>query len=236
MSTLNDINSLKRTLFDDGIAYIPKCDLSKEKLLDFSKSLSIEKENKLLEWDFGPVMQMHFNRSAENYLFSDEEVPFHWDGAFHKEPKYLVFYCTDTLSESGGESLFCDTRKVFSSLSSEKKQLARNVKIRYSTEKKAHYGGTVDVQVLQCHPENQKNILRFAEPVSSDLNPVTREIVSGDIALCKELDSLIYNKDFIYEHKWRKGDLLIVDNFSYIHGRRSLGKNTSRSFLRVQVM
>src|SRR6476620_2031394 len=47
----------------------------------------------LLHWSFGPVMEMKEDESSPNYLFSNEEVPFHWDGAFHRVPSSLVFFC-----------------------------------------------------------------------------------------------------------------------------------------------
>ena len=40
---------------------------------------------------------------------------------------------------------------------------------------------------------------------------------------------------FLYCHRWRKGDLLIIDNQRTLHGRRGLLPNTCRKLLRGQV-
>ena len=88
--------------------------LSDRDLLKLAQSLSDQKgtlKDQILHWDFGPIMNMKFDPDAKNYLFSSQRVPLHWDGAFYKTPKKLLFYCTET-SGSGGETFFVDDAYV----------------------------------------------------------------------------------------------------------------------------
>ncbi|MFA5583256.1 MAG: TauD/TfdA family dioxygenase [Bacteriovoracaceae bacterium] len=214
--------------------------LNDKELLEYAQSLSLEEgdiKDKLLHWDFGPLMEMKYDPKAQNYLFSKEKVPFHWDGAFFREPLKLLFYCTES-STSGGETLFTNTEKIWESLPQEIREECLKVTLSYRTEKKAHYGGVIHVPLVQKHPTSGKMILRLAERVHTQMNPVELEISGSKRPeeLYQYLKNMLYHPDFVYEHKWEEGDLIVVDNFTYLHGRKALGANEKRSFKRIQIL
>lgn len=222
--------------------FISKSDnLSEKELIEFALDLSTKAggiSEKLLHWDFGPVMTMKFDPQATNYLFSDEAVPFHWDGAFHHEPLKLLFYCTESEGR-GGETLFTNTELIWESLSESEKNIALKTHMIYRTKKLAHYGGEIKVSLVNEHPLTGKTILRMAERVETALNPV--ELVMSNQG--KEADEFyrflknkLYDPRYLYQHHWEKGDLVVVDNFTYLHGRKPLGSNLRRSFKRIQIL
>lgn len=211
-----------------------------EELLEKAMSLSSKVgavQDKLLFWEFGPLMNMSYDHSANNYLFSDEKVPFHWDGAFYKEPRLLLFYCTESEGQ-GGETLFTNTENIWEALTKAEKNLCSKVLLTYKTKKMAHYGGEITVPLVQKHPLTGKAILRMAERVETDLNPVELAIsgVSDVKGFYDEMVAKLYDEKFIYSHEWSAGDLVIVDNFTYLHGRKELGLNRKRAFKRIQIM
>jgi alpha-ketoglutarate-dependent taurine dioxygenase len=91
---------------------------------------------------------------------------------------------------------------------------------------------------VQKHPLRGTTILRMAEKVKTSLNPVTLEMegIHHGEELYDFLKEKIYHKAFLYEHTWEKGDVVICDNFTYLHGRRPLGQNKTRSFKRIQIL
>lgn len=213
---------------------------SDQELIEYAANLSQQKgelKDKLLHWDFGPLMTMSYEESASNYLFSSEKVPFHWDGAFYKEPKFLLFYCTQTQGV-GGETLFVDTEKIWAGLTEEERRICAGITLTYKTQKLAHYGGEIHIPLVQKHPVSGNTILRFAEKVETNLNPV--EMIITGIDRTEEfyayMQKKLYSPEYLYEHSWEKGDLLIVDNFTYLHGRRELRENRGRTFKRIQIL
>lgn len=227
----------RQLVLDHGLVVVRKFSaLSEDALVEFASGLSQQAgdlKNKLLHWDFGPVMTMQFDPEAKNYLFSEEEVPFHWDGAFHKEPLFLLFHCEASGSE-GGETVFCHTPSVYNELTAEQKTKAQDVVLNFQTEKLAHYGGQISIPLVQQHPFRPLTILRYAEEVETKLNPVKRVIQSDpdritDI-IAKKIDR------FTYAHRWQPQDLVLADNYALIHGRRKLETNKARKFRRVQVL
>ncbi|MFY7992462.1 MAG: TauD/TfdA family dioxygenase [Bacteriovoracaceae bacterium] len=209
-------------------------------LIEYAASLSLQSgklEDKLLHWDFGPLMNMSYQTEAQNYLFSSEKVPFHWDGAFYREPRKLLFLCLESEGE-GGETLFTDTEKIWESLSLEDQEKAKKVTMIYRTEKKAHYGGEIRVPLVQKHPVSGKFILRVAERVETKLNPVELIIegIEDGEDFYQFLRKKLYSPQYMLAHQWERGDLLICDNFTYLHGRNPLNQNLKRSFKRIQIL
>jgi alpha-ketoglutarate-dependent taurine dioxygenase len=194
-----------------------------------------ESQGELLKWDFGAVMTMKHDPNAANYLFSDEAVPFHWDGAFYKEPSSLLFYCLESEGK-GGETLFSNTELIWDSLNSEEKEKALQVTLTYETEKKAHYGGKITVPLVQTHPKTGKTILRLAEEVTSEKNPVKLTVHGASNEFFDGLVAKLYDPKFMISHEWKKGDLLLVDNFTFLHGRKPLLENKTRTFKRIQIL
>ncbi len=208
--------------------------LGKESLLDFC----LEYPNaELLQWESGPVMEMTPASEAKNYLFSREAVPLHWDGAFHREPSYLVFHCLQAPDPNGGgETVFTDTNRVWGGATAADRERWANTRITYKTDKVAHYGGSITVDLVQRHPKSGAPILRFAEPVETKLNPVTVEVDGAGPELLSDLARRFHEKPYHYVHRWEDGDYLIADNHRLVHGRNAFAKESPRHLRRIQIL
>lgn len=194
-----------------------------------------------LEWSFGPVMEMKENPNPQNYLFSNEEVPFHWDGAFYQVPDYLVFSCVEAPPpHSGGETLFTNTEMITNDLSDEEKRIWSKIELKFETEKRAHYGGSIKGPLLQKHPHTGNSILRFAEPVYSKYNPVQLEVFGispeEQIEIISTITKKAYDPHYCYKHEWQMSDLVFADNHSLIHGRTKFQKSSPRLLHRIQLI
>jgi alpha-ketoglutarate-dependent taurine dioxygenase len=208
----------------------------RDELLRFAAD---DPSRELLHWAFGPVMEMKADPRAENYLFSREEVPFHWDGAFHLEPRVLAFHCVEAPApEAGGQTIFVDSESLWNDAPATTRAKWRALELTYETEKRAHYGGRITVPMVQHHPDKPATILRYAEPVPSALNPVRMDVrgLQGERdAFAAEMRELLYSGRYLYEHAWRPNDLLLADNFSLLHGRRAFAHASPRHLRRVQI-
>jgi alpha-ketoglutarate-dependent taurine dioxygenase len=141
----------------------------------------------------------------------------------------------------GGETIFCDTHKVFESLSEQERNFLAGYSLTYKTEKLSHYGGEISVPVVQDNVDTQEKILRFAEPVPATLlNPVEVSVDGLDEAeSVKLIDGLVkhcYRKENCYIHVWEKNDLLLADNHTLLHARRAFKKFSPRHLRRIQIL
>ncbi|NUO49763.1 MAG: UbiA family prenyltransferase [Polyangiaceae bacterium] len=195
----------------------------------------------LQAWSFGSIHELVVKPSTDNYLYTDRAVPLHWDGAFAGQPpRYLVFHCLEAPEEGeGGETLFVDTAKVWLSLSEPERDRYRALRFRYSTEKRAHYGGSFVSALVVEHETRGDTVLRFAEPVD-DLNAVAVEAVGLDplqsAALIGELRERLTKPEVTLAHAWHAGDVVIADNLGLLHGRRAFPNAKPRVIRRVNVL
>lgn len=207
----------------------------------FLKTCADDIKTQLLQWDFGPVMNLKVRLDAENYLFSKESVPFHWDGAFHTVPSYLAFNCLEAPNpQAGGETLFCNTENILASATQAERTSWKNTQLTYETEKKAHYGGKFQVNMIEEHPKNKKQILRYAEPVDTKLNPVSLTVhgAAGDSKeqFISNMKRKLYDNCHCYQHVWQNGDFLIADNHTLLHGRNAFHEASPRYLQRLQIL
>jgi alpha-ketoglutarate-dependent taurine dioxygenase len=199
----------------------------------------------LLSWDFGTVFEVVEHDNPKNYLFTSGSVPYHWDGAFAQQVPWLqVFQCLEAPgTEQGGETIFCDTGRVWQAASPAQQALWGSVEIDYSTEKVAHYGGRIRARLVGTHPHSGETILRFAEPANAATVPLNtphlqvQGIPEADVpGFLHDLLQQLYDPAHVYAHVWQAGDLVIADNHVLLHGRRPYRSRLPRRLWRVHVL
>ena len=206
-----------------------------EALVEFGKTLG-----EVQEWEFGAINNLEARPDAKNYLYTNREVPFHWDGAFAgRIPGVIVFHCEQAPdAESGGETLFCDTVALLSAAAPDTKALWQGINITYSTDKLAHYGGSFTSPLLARHPQTETEVVRFAEPVH-DLNPVRLEIRGIPPArheeFLRDMHARLREPQLCATHTWQENDVVLADNHALLHGRNAFKAASARHLRRVNV-
>lgn len=199
----------------------------------------------LLKWEFGEVLNLRIEKNPANHLFSTGRVELHWDGAYIPEtPRFNVFQCLEASDEGeGGETLFSNTAKVWEEAPAQERNLWSRTQLSYSTEKKAHYGGTIHISLTDRHPSTGEPVLRFIEPYNEDnasVNPVQCRVsgiseAEADNFILRMIDRF-YDDRYMYRHRWQRGDFVVVDNHAVLHGRARLRGNITRRLQRIHVL
>lgn len=199
----------------------------------------------LLTWNFGTVLDLIVQQNPENYLFTNGNVPFHWDGAFAKAvPSFLFFQCLKApAAGNGGESLFCDTTRVLQNASPEQREIWQKIDITYRTEKVAHYGGKITAPLVSKHLITGSPTLRFAEPLNDEsvhLNPLFLEVLGlppeKHDQFLSDLIARLYLPQNCFAHEWQEGDILVADNHALLHGRNPFLSDSPRHLQRVHIL
>ena len=210
--------------------------LPKQQLALFGQILG-----KPLQWAFGAINELKVKLDTENYIFTDHEVPLHWDGAFVGTiPHIILFQCiTAPKKEDLGGTTFSDTSKILENLSAEKMSEWNNITITYSTKKIVHYGGTIKQKLIQKHELKNKPVIRYAEPVN-DLNPVSLSIegLNGQTtdSFMNEMKATLYDLRYLYTHRWEKNDIVLADNHTLLHGREAFRNPNQRHIQRINIL
>jgi len=201
-----------------------------------------ERLGTLQVFDFGTVNELRAKKDSPNYLFTTAAVPLHWDGAFLEAvPSFQFFSCEEAPpSDSGGQTVFCDTTRVLARASAATRQLWEQISVTYRTKKVAHYGGQVTFPLVARHPFTGEATLRFAEPAETDLNPMWIEVhglpPDEHAGFLRDLRERLYDPAVCLAHTWKPGDVVVTDNHALLHGRRAYTDPGRRHLRRVNIL
>jgi taurine dioxygenase len=151
----------------------------------------------------------------------------HTDHTNHvRPPKYTCLYAVSLPSSGGGTSVV-NMRAGYEALPESVRQKIQGMKTVnvFQGSASAHSGQSADAQaerkpepvlqpLVRTNPENGTRALYF-HPVKAE-NIVGMDPAESQALLTELLDHAV-RPEFIYQHEWRKGDMLLWDNRSALH-------------------
>jgi alpha-ketoglutarate-dependent taurine dioxygenase/4-hydroxybenzoate polyprenyltransferase len=211
--------------------------LPKQQLALFAQRLG-----KPLQWVFGAINDLKVKPDAENYIFTDHEVPMHWDGAFVGTiPHIILFQCiVAPKKEDMGGTTFSDTERILADAPAHTIKDWEKIAVTYTTQKIVHYGGSITQQFIARHEvEKDRKVIRYAEPVA-DLNPVSLNIQhlgnQSPAAFIADIKTQLYHPGHLYTHRWEAGDIVLADNHVLLHGREAFLNPNERYIQRINLL
>ena len=172
----------------------------------------------------------------------DGEMYFHSDQCYVERPSMAAILYAIEIPSKGGNTLFANGYLAYETLPEEIKaelqgKRALNV---YDYENAATTGGEPSESapryahpVVRTHPATGRKAL-FVNRL------MTREIIGMPKAKSRRLLETLFDHQeqpqFVYEHVWRPGDLLIWDNRCTLHARTDFDASERRLLRRVAVL
>ena len=175
-------------------------------------------------------------------VLPDGELQCHSDSAFLERPLMATVLYAVEIPDRGGETLFANAYRAWETLDPALKRRlegrrAFNV-YDYATQVKA---GTFDRAglpqavhpVVRTHPETGRKALYVNRLMTEEI----LDMPPGEsTALLDTLFAAIERPDCVYEHVWRRGDLMIWDNRCAQHARRDFPSDRTRLMRRVGIV
>ena len=170
----------------------------------------------------------------------DGEMMFHSDTPYYERPlKATLLYAIDIPSR-GGNTLFSNSYRAAETLPDDLKTRIGNRKALhiydYGNQNKTDdsYDKSIHPHfahpVFRRHPETGRSALFVSELM-------TEEILGVSQQESKELLKILFEhqrkQEFIYEHKWRPGDILMWDNRCSVHARTDFPRDERRMLRRI---
>lgn len=196
-------------------------------------------------WPFGKVLELIEQENPEDHIFDNNYVPMHWDGMYRPQvPEYQIFHCVKApLAGQGGRTTFSNTVLALKQATAEEKELWSKVTGIYQRKMEFYNSKTVSPIITQ-HPRKDMQVIRYNEPPSQDkgdfLNPPDLEFIGinhdESTRFHSSLQKALYAPDTFYAHEWQRGDVVIADNFSLLHGREGFTSKSPRHIQRVHVL
>jgi taurine dioxygenase len=230
-------------------------DLSMEQQLDFAAQFGELGERKQAPEDLRERTEGIYQTNEHTLLvsnikvdgqpigaFGDADMWFHIDSGYSERPYKYTILCGLELPSKGGNTLFSNTYMVYDALSDELKtklagRKALHIHEYLRTEKvditkdisgSPHYYHPVFI----THPETGRKAL-FVDRL------MTRRIEGFSAAeserVLNQLFDFMESPQFIYEHVWRLGDVVMWDNRVAVHGRTWFPEEENRLLRRCTI-
>ena len=190
---------------------------------------------------------MYISNIKENgeyvYALPIGEMMFHIDQCHQERPSMASILYAIKIPAVGGNTMFADMYRAYETLSPELKAQIEG--------KKAINVYDYDAGATQRAVEVAPDAPQYAHPVvrthpvtgrrSLFVNRLMTRGVEGmapqeAFALLDKLFEHMENPDFVYEHRWRVGDLLMWDNRCVAHARRDFDPEQPRLMRRITVL
>jgi taurine dioxygenase len=209
---------------------------------------------------FGPLSPIHTDHHSETnkavmYIGNRKkdgrmigalplgEMQFHSDQCYKERPAAGTMLYSIEIPAAGGNTLFANAYKAYDALPADVKRAIEGKKAVQVYD----YGGGVLDRANMVKPEEG---LSFAHPVVRThpatgrkalyVNRLMTHHIEGlpqaqSEALLQLIFDTIERPEFIYEHRWRVGDVLLWDNRCTLHARRDFNANENRWMRRVTI-
>ncbi|PPR12001.1 MAG: (R)-phenoxypropionate/alpha-ketoglutarate-dioxygenase [Alphaproteobacteria bacterium MarineAlpha11_Bin1] len=172
----------------------------------------------------------------------DGEMWFHHDMCYDKAPHKGTFLYAMELPSTGGNTLFANMYTAYDNLSDELKiRVAGKHALQiydFATRE------TVDISDDISKYKHEVQPVTIAHPVTGRralyVNPLITARIEGmpeslSRAMLNELFAFADNPSIAYEHEWRKGDLMMWDNWCSCHARTDFPANERRMLRRCTI-
>jgi taurine dioxygenase len=171
----------------------------------------------------------------------DGEMHFHSDQCHQATPaKATLLYAIEVPSK-GGNTLFANAYRAYETLPDDLKQRiggrrALNAYTADTTVRTASYDDAKSSYwhpVVRTHPATRRKALYVNRLMTRAIEGLPRD--ESDAVLQRLFDHL-EQPQFVYEHVWRPGDILMWDNRCTLHARTDFSSGERRLLRRVTIL
>ena len=171
------------------------------------------------------------------------EMQFHSDQCYKERPAAGTMLYGIEIPAEGGNTLFANAYKAYEALPAEVRQ---RIDGRKAVQVYDYGGGVLDRKhmvepeagvsfahpVARTHPATGRKALYVNRLMTHHIEGLPRDESEKLLALMFET---IERPEFIYEHRWHVGDLVLWDNRCTLHARRDFDPAESRWLRRVTI-
>jgi len=151
----------------------------------------------------------------------------HFDGSLQPYPNLAALLRAIRLSDTGGQTEFCNTYAAYDALPNEEKRQIEHLRVVHSAERSQYYvnpemsyeevkfwqkSPTKTCPLVWTHQSGRKSLL-----LGATADYVIDQPVEQSRALLARLRDWSTQPQFVYRHEWQIGDLLIWSNTGTMH-------------------
>ncbi|AMO60649.1 putative taurine catabolism dioxygenase [Mycolicibacterium phlei] len=215
---------IRATLEQRGVVFFRGLQISDEQQVAIARTLGTVVANEGEDGIYKISLDESVNQRAK-YLKGS--LFWHFDGSLQPYPNLATLLRAVRLSDTGGDTEFCNTYAAYDDLPQSDKELIADLRVVHSAERSQYYvtpemsyeeiafwqkSPTKECPIVWTHRSGRKSLLLGA----------TADYVVGmspeeSRALLARLRDWATQPQYVYRHRWQVGDLLIWDNTGTMH-------------------
>jgi hypothetical protein len=181
---------------------------------------------------FGQVRHIRYTGNRLSVAESLDAHPMHTDGTFDVDPpRYFLLYVVEQDDGDGGTSLLLPTQPILMQQSRDSIQALLEEPVRFERKDPKGFTDSWVGPLLTHEPDGLNFRWRYDDMVfPRPLDPSGRFLPKAILDLRKAIEAATP-----IQYKAAKGELLLVPNRRYLHGRTKLNPGSQRHLLRAWI-
>jgi taurine dioxygenase len=174
------------------------------------------------------------------------EADWHTDMSYLALPPSASILHAQEIPSAGGNTSFASMHKALAALPEDLRKRVESLQVRHDSaytsvgELRKGAAEVIDVTetqgsvhpAIRMHPENGREVLYLGRRLNASFVGMP---LQDSEALLDDVWAFCTQREFVYEHSWNTGDLLVWDNRSTIHRRDEFDETERRVMWRTQV-
>lgn len=224
--------AIRAALIDNPVLIFRDQSLTKDQQARFSTSFGMLEGHigKLSDGSTFPTVHTLTNLDADGNLINMDVAKLNWfwhtDKSYHALPAFVTILHAIKVPPSGGDTQFCNARLAYEALPAHTKARIDGLHIVHdwvasrinsgtspATEEQKCARPPVAHPLVRTHPDNGAKSLYLgvhASHVAGLSKPKSNKLLA-------ELTAHIGQEEFIYTHRWQRGDVVMWDNRCLLH-------------------
>lgn len=219
-----EAEAIRAILEQRGVVFFRGLQISDEQQVTIAKTLGSIVQNEGEGGIYKISLDTNVNQRAE-YLKGS--LFWHFDGSLQPYPNLATLLRAMKLSDSGGQTEFCNTYAAYEELPEADKEAIAGLRVVHSAERSQYYvrpemsyeeiafwqkSPTKSCPMVWTHRSGRKSLL-----LGATADYVIDLPVEESRALLARLRDWATQPRYVYRHEWQLGDLLMWDNTGTMH-------------------
>ena len=239
------IQDIKQAWYDHVILVFPNQDINDDEQENFCRNfgeLELVRTTTVASDHPHVMMITNVKDTGKPTALEDGEMMFHYDQCYYEQPCMGATLYAIEIPDVGGNTLFANCTKAYDALSDDWKQRLEGLTALNYYD----YGLTPTMRPEDMNPD----VPQWTHPVVRTHSETGRKALYVNRLMSMRIEGLpeeesdeilnflfdqIEKPEFIYEHVWSVGDLMMWDNRCSVHARTHFDPEKRRMMRRVTV-
>jgi len=238
--------AIRRAWLESIVIVIPGQDISEEDQERFCSrfgELELVRTGRAVSSDHPSVLMItNVRDSGRPTALEEGEMMFHYDQCYYEHPSMASTLYAIEVPDEGGNTLFGNCYMAYERLPEEWKKRLEGLRALNYYDYGRHPGirpETIDPDkpqwvhpIVRTHPETGRKAIYVNRLMSIGVEGLPED---ESHEILSYLFDHIENPDFIYEHVWTVGDLMMWDNRCSVHARTHFSPEKRRMMRRITI-